>query len=117
MLANQLDSVCKILDISIDDVDSTDVLTILFAHAENALMLLIGEHQVPKQLEWIINEVVVKRYQQLGAEHLQSESIDSISNTFVQGDLLSDYLPYINAYIANNAEEKPESSIRRVKFY
>lgn len=107
MLANQLSQVCKVLNISQEDTDKIEVVTILFDVIESALALRIGEETVPKVLHWLVNEVVVKRYQLLGAEHLQSEGIDVISSTYKRGDIFGEYTQYIDAYI-DNVQAKTE---------
>lgn len=96
------------LAISTDDQEKTDILTIIFEIVEGALLLKIGEEVVPTMLHWLVNEVVIRRYQMLGSEHLLSEGIDVISSTFKRGDLFDDYLDYIYNYI-NNVQAKTES--------
>lgn len=111
MLDTQLNSVLTILDISKNDHKKVEVIQLLFNMVEGAICLRIGEPQVPKALEWLANEVVIKRYQLLGAEHLQSETIDVIANSFKRGDLLSEYEDYIDSYI-NNIQSKTEDGIQ-----
>ena len=118
MLANQLDSVCKILSVSEEDTKAVEVLTILFEHIGNAVMLRIGETQIPKMLEWLVNEVVVKRYQQIGTEHLLSEAIDVLSSTFKRGDMLEEYEPYLTYYIENiqaKSEDGKQIALRKLR--
>ena len=108
MLANQLTTVLTILGINQDDEKKTEILTLLFGMVESAICLRVGEPQVPKALEWLTNEIVIRRYQIIGAEHLQSETIDVIASTFKRGDILSEYEGYIQSYIDNvqaNSEE------------
>ena len=118
MLANQLDKVCTILNVSRDDVKIVDVLTVLFEHVENAVCLRVGEPQVPKMLEWLVNEVVIKRYQQIGTEHLLSEAIDVLSSTFKRGDMLEEYEAYLVYYIENiqaKSEDGKQIALRKLR--
>lgn len=107
MLANQLSNVLTILGISQEDEKKVEVVTLLFNMVEDAISLRVGEPQVPKALEWLSSEIVIRRYQLLGAEHLQSETIDVIGTTFKRGDILAEYTEYIDSYI-NNIQAKSE---------
>ena len=107
MLANQLSNVLTILGINQEDEKKVEVVTLLFNMVESAISLRVGEPQVPKALEWLSNEIVIRRYQLLGAEHLQSETIDVIASTFKRGDILAEYTEYIDSYI-NNIQAKSE---------
>ena len=118
MLANQLTSVSRILGISDDDAEKVEILTILFEMVESAVCLRIAEATVPKALEWLVNEVVIKRYQLLGAEHLQSEGIDVISSTYKAGGILDEYTQYLDDYISNiqaKTEEGVLTSKRKLR--
>ena len=82
---------------------------------ESAICIKIGERVVPSMLNWLTNEVVIKRYQLLGAEHLQSEGIDVISSTFKTGDLLEEYQDYLDDYISNFQVEESADGVKKSK--
>lgn len=107
MLANQLNAVAMILGIDKKDGEKIEVLTLLFDMVESAICLRIGENKVPKALEWLTDEIVIRRFQLIGAEHLQSETIDVIASTFKRGDFLKEYEAYIQSYI-DNVQAKTE---------
>lgn len=118
MLANQLNTVTKILGISQGDSEKVEIVTLLFGMVEGAISLRIGEPQVPKALEWLTNEIVIRRYQMIGTEHLQSETIDVIASTFKRGDILGEYESYIQSYIDNvqaNSEEGKIASNKKLR--
>ena len=118
MLANQLETVLKIMNISQDDSEKVEVVTLMFGMVESAICLRVGEPQVPKALEWLTNEIVIRRYQTIGVEHLQSETIDVIASTFKRGDILSEYEDYIQSYIDNvqaNSEEGKKVSNKKLR--
>ena len=108
MLEKQFNDVCKVLGIADSDESAISILQITFEYIESAVCLRIGESSVPKALEWLVSEVVIKRYQLIGAEHLLSESIDVIASTFKRGDILDDYEDYLQSYI-DNIQAKSES--------
>lgn len=111
MLANQLNTVTTILGIDKEDVDKLEVISLIFNMVEGALCLRIGETEVPKALEWLVDEVVIKRYQLLGAEHLLSETIDVIANSFKRGNLLEEYDDFIQNYIDNIQAKTEEGKL------
>lgn len=108
MLDIQLNNVLTILDIEKSDRKKIEVVQLLFGMVEGAICLRIGEPIVPPALHWLTNEVVIKRYQLLGMEHLQSETIDVITNSIKRGNILDEYEDDIQSYIDNvqaNLEE------------
>ena len=50
----------------------------------------VGDETVPPKLDWLIIEVMVKRYNRLGSEGMTNQSAEGISMTFD----LSDFEPY-----------------------
>ncbi|MFP3357585.1 phage head-tail connector protein [Planococcus sp. SIMBA_143] len=66
----------------------------------NALMLEINETTIPSQLDFILVEVVVSRWNRRGSEHLKAESVDVVSNTFYE-DIFSPYKFFIETYKSN----------------
>ena len=49
-------------------------------------LLPIGIEEVPDRLEYIVEEVAVKRFNRVGAEGMTQESVDGRSNTFQAND-------------------------------
>lgn len=108
MNANQLSNVLTLLSIDGSDTEKIKVIEILFGIVESAICVKVGAKEVPKLLEWMATEVVVKRYQLIGAEHLEAESIDVISSTFKSGDFLEEYEDFIEDYLSKfDAEGEP----------
>jgi hypothetical protein len=88
--------------LGLTDTSKDEVLTSLYANIEGAVMTYIGEDLVPVGLKWIVDEATVMRFNRLGSEHLKSENIDVIGQTYIE-DVLSVYKPYLDAYISRNS--------------
>lgn len=101
MTDQQLNAVYKILGIDQNNSNDVEIINLLFGIVEDAVMLRVGTEEVPKQLHWIVNEVVIKRFQLMGAEHLVQESIDVLSSTYRNpSELLMEYDSYFSNYLA-----------------
>lgn len=55
---------------------------------------LSGSEDVPDELDFIIVEVMVKRFNRLGSEGMASQSVEGLSMSFEQSDF-EEYLPLI----------------------
>ncbi|MCA1025782.1 phage head-tail connector protein [Cytobacillus kochii] len=84
--------------------DSKDILlSRIHANVERAvcLYLNISTNVTPQELEWIVEECTIIRYNRVGSEGIVQESIDSLSMTY-QADFLKEYYPYLDAYKSRN---------------
>ena len=81
-----LENVKKLLSINDDKQD--ELLEIIISNTEKRLISLlpVDIEEVPERLEYIIEEVSVKRFNRVGAEGMTQESIDGRSNTFQSND-------------------------------
>lgn len=94
-----LERIKQIIGISDDSKDA--LLTELMSNTSQSLLLLVGSYMVPKQLEFIVIEVTVARYNRIGSEGSTTEQIEGVLYTY-SGDLFEPYMAYINAYIRQN---------------
>lgn len=67
--------------------------------------------EVPESLEWVVEEVAVKRYNRIGAEGMSSESIDGRSTKFQENDF-DEYMSIIE-----DAYPSVSSTKGSIKFY
>lgn len=88
--------------LSIEDDDRDDLLNDILNICKNPILLEINEATIPPQLEWILIEVVVARYNQLNHEGYASESVEGGSITF-NDDLLVKYEKYFKKYLENKS--------------
>ena len=100
-----LDNVKLLL--SINDNVQDELLKRIIDNTEKRLISLlpIGIEEVPDRLEYIIEEVAVKRFNRVGAEGMTQESVDGRSNTFQNNDF-DEYLDVINALFPKNTSKR-----------
>lgn len=58
--------------------------------------------ELPRELEYILIELSIERYNRIGSEGLNSESSDGVNFTYNNGDMLDKYKEDLNRYIKNN---------------
>lgn len=83
--------------LSITDEEQDNLLEILCEDAYN-YMAIYFDNKVPKELQFIIEGVVVKRYRRLGAEGIYIEKIDVLSTTYESGDDFAEYFDIMQKY-------------------
>lgn len=97
------------------DNSSDDLLNLLVEQAKSQMLLHIkrvmranevdvtkAEVDIPTELNWILTEVVVRRFNRLGSEGMQKEQVEGHSITF-QNDDFSDYIEIIEDFFASDS--------------
>lgn len=90
------------LVLGIEDNEQDDVLGVLVSYVESHLRSLLKE-EVPAELEYIVEEITIRRFNRIGAEGMKSESVEGHTVTFYS--LKDDFEPYmdiINEYKDEN---------------
>lgn len=98
-----LERIKTLLDI--EDSLQDDVLNIIIDNVSSHLKALLDSDEIPEQLDFIVEEITIRRFNRLGTEGMQSESVEGHSVTFY--DLRDEFTPYesiISAY-----KDPPES--------
>lgn len=114
MEQTQLNTTLKILGVANDNQTEVEIIQLLFEMVESAICVYIGETVVPDNLKWITNEVVIQRYQLIGAEHLEAEGIDVLSSTYRSpSELLENYFLFLDSY--NNTKDSNEASSKKAR--
>lgn len=80
-------------------------LTAILNATEQRLKLLVGVPEVPKELEYIVTDVAVARFNRIGSEGLSAHSVEGESMTFVGNDFAG-YMDDIQAYIDSQEEAR-----------
>ena len=94
------------------DIEGKDaLLTTIVTITENRLRTLLGEEEVPSELDYITTEVSVSRFNKIGSEGVSSHSVDGESLSFNAND----FSPYEND-ISAWKEAHTSSSIGKVRF-
>lgn len=85
------------LKLSIKNNDDDALLSMLLDDASNLICLYINQDILPLKLNWIAEEIAIKRYRKIGSEGLKAESIDIIKNDF-ESNPLSEYELILEKY-------------------
>ncbi len=92
------------LKLSITNDEQDDLLEVLCKDAYDYMYIFFDCGQknyinvVPVQLQFVLENVVVKRYRRLGAEGIAIEKIDVLSTTYESGDDFAEYLDIMKYY-------------------
>ena len=100
-----LENVKKLLSINDDKQD--ELLEIIINNTEKRLISLLPleTEEIPERLEYIVEEVSVKRFNRVGAEGMTQESIDGRSNTFQSNDF-DEYMGVIDALFPKETSKR-----------
>jgi len=96
-----LERIKKLLGIG-DDLQD-DVLNIIIENVSKHLKVMLGK-EIPEDLNFIVEEITIRRFNRLGTEGMKSESVEGHSITFY--DLKDEFVPY--ADIIASHKEPPE---------
>ena len=75
------------------------------------VLLHIKQNEVPGELEWIVVELAVARYNKIGAEGYTEEKSDNIQNKYEE-NTFNKYVPFLNEWIERNSEPTTEPKVR-----
>lgn len=90
------------IKLSITDDSEDDLLELLLNDAYNYMMIYF-DGEVPAELQFVMENVAVKRYRRLGAEGISIEKIDVLSTTYESGDDFAEYIPIMTKYKENKS--------------
>ncbi len=91
--------------LGINDSLQDEVLQIIIDNVSSHLRALLGK-DVPEKLNFIVEEISIRRFNRLGTEGMRSESVEGHNITFY--DLKDEFVPY-ESIIAEHKDppEKP----------
>lgn len=64
--------------LNLQDDDMLELLKVVLRQAEGRVLAYIGEIVYPQELEWILTEIAVRRYNSIGSEGIHSELNEGI---------------------------------------
>ena len=106
-----LENLKLMLGISADDTDLDDKLRLIVTHTTARLKLLLGGIDPPEEMDHIIFDVSLMRYNRIGSEGLSSHSVEGESLTFSDSDF-DGFAAEIQAWI----DSQKESTRGKVRF-
>lgn len=104
-----LDELKELLGIEGSEQDSK--LNIILETTEKRLRMLLGGLEPPEELNYIIEEVSVIRFNRIGSEGLSSHTVDGESQSWSEDDFAG-YKDDIQAYL----DSQKEATKGRVRF-
>ncbi|MBU8567583.1 phage head-tail connector protein [Virgibacillus pantothenticus] len=103
-----LNNVKTLLGIEEDDLQDRP-LTIIISNVRAHLTLWLKKHtdlkEIPEELNFIVEELAIARFQRIGSEAMKSESVEGHSVTYNEDDF-APYLSILSAYIPYDEEKK-----------
>lgn len=102
-----IDDVKALLGIEDDD----NKLKVIITLTENRLKTLIGQKEVPSELEYIVTEVSIARFNRIGSEGLSGHTVEGEALTFKDNDFDS-YADDIQAW----RDAQSDQDIGRIRF-
>ena len=108
-----LENLKLMLGFSADDVDETrdSRLRLILSNTTARLKLLLGGIEPPEEMDHIILEVAIIRFNRIGSEGTSSHSIEGESLSFADNDF-SGFMDEIQAYL----DTQKESTRGKVRF-
>lgn len=97
-----LDRVLNILNVGGGEIS---VITQLIQNQIDAVNLYCGTTTLPTELEYVVVETTIARYNRLGSEGYSQEQIDALGTSYAQ-DLLAPYKPSMDRYIRRKHPKK-----------
>ena len=87
-----------------------EVVEMIYANIEQRLLdrLSVAKIEfIPAQLEYIVDEATILRFNRVGSEGMKSESVEGHSVTYDMGDVLDPYESSIQDYL-DSLEPEPD---------
>lgn len=110
---NQLENLKIMLGLE-NTTEKDKTLGLILSFISSRLMGIIKRELVPPELEWIVVEASVIRYNYLSSEGMSVHAVDGLNMKF-NGDVLDDYMNDINRWIEDN-EIPPIDAVGLVVF-
>ena len=95
-----LDNV-KILLSLVDDDTQDELLAVLLNNAASTIKLYLGVDEMPRELEFIAEQMTVVKYRRIGAEGIDTEKIDVLSTKYVKDDI-KPFASLLDTYKSNS---------------
>lgn len=94
-----LNNILKILGISSTNTEKVALVELLIEQSKAKVCAYIDSTTVPAELNFIIIELTIDRYNKVGSEGLASESIEGIQYSYATSFELEPYAAYLDKYV------------------
>ena len=99
MLLNRI----KVL-LGINDYDNAELINEIIELTKSKILNYIDKTELPEELEFVLVELSIQRYNKIGSEGISSESVDGKSVSY-EADF-EGYKHYLDDYISKNSISK-----------
>ena len=82
--------------------DNDELIYEIVEITKSKILNYINKEEFPRELEFILVEMAVERYNRIGSEGITSESSDGVNFTYNTVDVLEKYKNDLDRYINNN---------------
>lgn len=101
------------ITLGLSSSDKDELLSSLIQRSSNQVTNHINEKTLPNELEYIVIELAIARYNRIGSEGIKSENSDGVSFSY-KDDLLEDYKKDLNKWIENNKTTSKNLKLRLI---
>ena len=84
--------------------DNDELIYEITELTKSKILNYINETELPNELEFVLVELAIQRYNRKGSEGIASESVDGKSVSYE--DMFENYKPYLDDYISRNGKSK-----------
>lgn len=107
-----LDEVKTLLGFPLTDYSQDKKLEVIMEIVRSHLQILAGVSEIPSELEFIVDEVTVKRFNRIGSEGFSSHTVEGETVSLESSDFDA-YLPVIDAW---KISQKGSPGSGRIRF-
>ena len=84
--------------------DNDELIYEITELTKSKILIYINEVELPLELEFVLVELTIQRYNRIGSEGIVSESVDGKSVSYE--DVFENYKPYLDDYISRSGKSK-----------
>ena len=84
--------------------DNDELIYEITELTKSKILNYINEVELPLELEFVLVELTIQRYNRIGSEGIASESVDGKSVSYE--DVFENYKPYLDDYISRSGKSK-----------
>ena len=110
-----LDDLKLMLGIDSDDIELDDKLNLIISNTTSRLKLLLGGIEPPDDMNHIILEVAIIRFNRIGSEGLQSHSVEGESQNYSEDDF-AQFSDEIQAFLDLQKERCMQQLLKTLYF-
>ncbi len=96
--------------LGIEDTDADNLITLIVSKTTQRLKNKLHVTDVPAELDYIVFEIAVKRFNRIGSEGMTSQTIEGKSETFADSDF-DEFKDDIQAWL-DRQQDKERGKVR-----